>query len=490
MDGDCAQPGAARPRLDRLRRAVQIAARRERGRPVGGGLRVPGGARLALRTAVQRPRRVYADGCFDRHDHGRQRLPRDHPEPEEGRGRPAGRPGARSGARRAGQAALDAQQLSDAAGAVPDDQQPLSDELREPLELADLRDCAGGGRRHPALLQRAPQGAAEPLVDLGRRGGGHGGDRAAECWRAVARRARGGAARAGGDLRRRRGDRARPLQHVPRRSAALAGDGVAAQGRRPRPSRADPGAGAAKSTCRRRRAMRCRPATSPSSSLRSVACLPPGTGRARRRNDGDAGPARPHPELYGRPGRGRRGGEPYLSRGRHRAGRGRPDRSPRRCRPDAEKAARRHAGRRPCRPSDPAGDDRSAHPPAADPGDREPWHAAARLAAEIHLRRGAEVRRPRPCRAHRELLPGRAAAQRHHDRGGVRLGACRIGGRAVRRSETARHAHHRRQGDDGPRRAGRTARYRRERLSREQGADRTLARSRAACSTRSRRALR
>ena len=35
---------------------------------------------------------------------------------------------ARSDARRAGQAALDAQQLSDAAGAVPDDQQPLSDE--------------------------------------------------------------------------------------------------------------------------------------------------------------------------------------------------------------------------------------------------------------------------------------------------------------------------------------------------------------------------
>ena len=194
-------------------------ARRERGRPVGGGLRVPGGARLALHAAVQRPRRVHADGRFDRHDHGRQRLPRDHPEPEEGRGRPAGRPGARSGARRAGQAALDAQQLSDAAGAVPDDQQPLSDELREPLELADLRDRAGGRRGHPALLQRAPQGAAEPLVDLGRRGGGHGGDRAAERRRAVARRARGGAARAGGDLRRRRGDRARPLQHVPRRSS-------------------------------------------------------------------------------------------------------------------------------------------------------------------------------------------------------------------------------------------------------------------------------
>ena len=71
------------------------------GRPVGAlGFVFLVGARLGLHAAVQRPRRLHADGRADRHDHGRQRLLRDHPEPEEGRRRPDRRPRARSGARR------------------------------------------------------------------------------------------------------------------------------------------------------------------------------------------------------------------------------------------------------------------------------------------------------------------------------------------------------------------------------------------------------
>ncbi len=45
------------------------------------------------------------------------------------------------------------------AGAVRDDQQPLSADLRQPLELADLGARADRRRGHPALLQHAPRRA-------------------------------------------------------------------------------------------------------------------------------------------------------------------------------------------------------------------------------------------------------------------------------------------------------------------------------------------
>ena len=69
----------------------------------------------------------------------------------------------------------------------------------------------------------------------------------------------------------------------------------------------------------------------------------------------------------------------------------------------------------------------------------------------------------------------RAAAQRHHNRAGVLRGLSAIGRRPVRRGRKARHAHHRRQGADGPQRARGAARHRADRLRRLQGADRALA---------------
>ena len=85
---------------------------------------------------------------------------------------------------RAGQATLAAQQLPDASGAVPDDQQPLSAELRGALELADRGGRDHRRRGHPPLLQHAPCGQAEPLVDLGGRHRGHGAGGVAERGRA------------------------------------------------------------------------------------------------------------------------------------------------------------------------------------------------------------------------------------------------------------------------------------------------------------------
>ena len=56
---------------------------------------------------------------------------------------------------RARQAALRAQQLSDAAGRLSDAEQPLSAVLRDPIQLADRRHRAGDRPGHPPLLQFA-----------------------------------------------------------------------------------------------------------------------------------------------------------------------------------------------------------------------------------------------------------------------------------------------------------------------------------------------
>ena len=60
-----------------------------------------------------------------------------------------------------------AQQLPDPARHLRDDLQPLPAGLRHALELGDPGAGHRHGRRHPPLLQHAPPGPAEPVVDLG-----------------------------------------------------------------------------------------------------------------------------------------------------------------------------------------------------------------------------------------------------------------------------------------------------------------------------------
>ncbi len=98
------------------------------------------------------------------------------PVPEEdGRG-DARRQRARSALGRARQAALGAQQLSDAAGRVPDAEQSLAVVFRDALQLAHRRHRDRHRSGDPAFLQFAPRRQRQSVVDLGRGGGRHGGD--------------------------------------------------------------------------------------------------------------------------------------------------------------------------------------------------------------------------------------------------------------------------------------------------------------------------
>ena len=72
-----------------------------------------------------------------------------------------------------GQAALGAQQLSHAAGRLPDDLQPLPADVRDPLQLADRRHRAGDRAGDPPFLQFPARGQRQPVVDLGRGGRRH-----------------------------------------------------------------------------------------------------------------------------------------------------------------------------------------------------------------------------------------------------------------------------------------------------------------------------
>ena len=107
-------------RLDALRQPLQVAAGEEPDDADGDPVRDPRGDGLGLHPRLHRaggaaaPRRVHRD------DHVGERLPRHHPEPDDRGRRPQGRADAGSEVRRDRQAALDAQQLPDAAGAVPD----------------------------------------------------------------------------------------------------------------------------------------------------------------------------------------------------------------------------------------------------------------------------------------------------------------------------------------------------------------------------------
>ncbi len=102
---------------------------------------------------------------------------------------------------------------------------------------------------------------------------------------------------------------------------------------------------------------------------------------------------------------------------------------------------------------------RPAYPLPPDPRHRLLRRAALGLAAKIHLRRRAEIRRSELLRDGRALLPRRIVPPGHDD--GVRLlhHPPRIGRRVLRRKRAARRAHDRRQGDDGPQRARRADGY-------------------------------
>ena len=110
--------------------------------------------------------------------------------------------------------------------------------------------------------------------------------------------------------------------------------------------------------------------------------------------DGDADPSRPSREFRRRSRRSQakrragfvEDGAVLIEDGRHRGGRrgARHPRPARRMRPSTTTRTRLS-----CRA------DRRPHPLPADAGDRLLWRAIARLAAHLHLRRGAAVRRSR-----------------------------------------------------------------------------------------------
>ena len=183
----------------------------------------------------------------------------------------------------------------------------------------------------------------------------------------------------------------------------------------------------------------------------------------------------PPAELPRRSSGGRRRRLPPLHRGRRPDHRGWTDRPRGRGAGDASRPAGGPARRRLFGPHRHAGFHRSAYPLSPDADNRGLRGAAARLARRPCVVGRAAVRRSGPCRRGGGLLPRRASAQRNHD--GCRLlhrpSAVRRG--AVRRGARAQRAHGRRQGADGPRRAGGAAGYRPARLRRERGADRRVA---------------
>ena len=124
-------------------------------------------------------------------------------------------------------------------------------------------------------------------------------------------------------------------------------------------------------------------------------------------------------------------------------------------------ASRRNAGRAFCRRADHAGLHRPAYPFSADPGDRVLRHPAARMAGEIHLRRGAEIRRSAARGAQCRILPRRTSAKRHHHRAGILHGASRLGRGFVCGRAQAQCRHDRRQLGDEPQRPAGPARARR-----------------------------
>ena len=123
----------------------------------------PGGDGLGLYARLQRAGGAAAPRRLHRDDHVGERVPGDHPEPDDRGRRPEGRADAGSEVRGDRQAALDAQQLPDAAGPVPDAVEPLSAGVRDRVQLADRQPGLPDGRDHPALFQhRCTPGKGSP----------------------------------------------------------------------------------------------------------------------------------------------------------------------------------------------------------------------------------------------------------------------------------------------------------------------------------------
>ena len=170
------------------------------------------------------------------------------------------------------QGPLDAQQLPDAAGHLPDDLQPLSAHLFERLGVRPHRPDPGVRRAGASLLQSQAQRAGQPVVAVDprgacvprRRGRQHPRQpRDARSPRHGREDGAGGEDRPAAGAAGCRRNRHVPLQHVPRARCRY---GPASPSRpraccSTRPSTSS--AGSARCGCRRRSPMPCRPTTSP-----------------------------------------------------------------------------------------------------------------------------------------------------------------------------------------------------------------------------------
>ena len=183
-DGHAAQPDpgggdrrrVAGARLDRLRSAVQVAARQERRAAGAGRLRLRRADELRLHARLLRSRRADPHRRADGDDDDRQRLPGHHAQHAQVGGGADRRARARAAMGEELQAAFDPQQLHHAARPVHDAVQPLSGDLRQSRRDPGDRHLRGHRRRARALLLQSlarRRGRRQGAV-VGVAGGGRG----------------------------------------------------------------------------------------------------------------------------------------------------------------------------------------------------------------------------------------------------------------------------------------------------------------------------
>ena len=253
--GDPDLDRAARRRVARLRRPLPR-ARRPSAALRARDARPRHRDRLRGRAALPAARGVPPGRLDARDDHGRERPLRDHPRPLGARPREGGRARARPEAGPPRQAALGAQQLPDAAGALHDARRALVVHLHARPRLGGARRADGRRRGDPPLLHPPARGR-DALVDPGRLRVRDRGDRGlAEAGRHEACEGRDGRdVRAGGR------DRPGAVRAVSLDEPDAARLHVAAGGRRPRHARADPRARGADQERSRSTRRSCRSAT-------------------------------------------------------------------------------------------------------------------------------------------------------------------------------------------------------------------------------------
>ena len=140
-------------RLGDLRGPVPLASRQQHRGARHAGVRADPARLRALHESIFAARRVPARRRIHRHHHGVQRVHGDHPEPAQNGGAAARRRDSGRALRRDRQAALDPQQLPDAAGAGDDGVAALPVSLRAPARLVGRRADHHLGRADPALHQ-------------------------------------------------------------------------------------------------------------------------------------------------------------------------------------------------------------------------------------------------------------------------------------------------------------------------------------------------